>query len=175
MKRRSALHRAARWLTILGAGAAVLVVIGFFLLVYFTTVGLFFSSEMDPNKVLYTAETTVDDCKIHVTLYRLHPFLAEYRKVLQINRKGKQLIEKEFIDSGGLASFYFLRQGNRIVIVDGVLEGFALEPSTGTITDVDRDLIPKDFDDTSFGRFMFGYDAQGQWQYGWVARKESDK
>ena len=108
MKRKTVLHRAMRLLTIFGIGAAALVVIGIFLLAYFTTVGLFFSTEIDPNEVLYTAETTVDECKFHVTLYRLHPFLAEYRKVLRIDRDGKQLIEKEFIHTGGLASFYFL-------------------------------------------------------------------
>ena len=99
-----------------------------------------------------------------------HPFLAEYRKVVEV-RQGETLVAtREYQDPGGLASFYLLRDGTRITVVDGVVHGFVLDTATGTVTEVVVDAVPRDFPEQSFGRFMFISDPKHR--YRWVRREE---
>src|SRR5438552_2923919 len=72
------------------------------------------SENFDKDEVAYSAEKTLDGFDFQVTLFRNHPRFAEYRKVLKVKQGEKVILEREFSDTGGLATFYFLRQGNRI-------------------------------------------------------------
>jgi hypothetical protein len=121
----------------------------------------------------YSAETTVENYIIHVDLFHSHPFLAEYRKVVRVTHAGKLIVTKEYRDTGGLASFYLLRNGNRIIVVDGILQGFVLNPATGSISNVDPDSVPDEFTTRSFGRFMFVDDPDRA--YKWIPSKDLPK
>ena len=113
----------------------------------------------------YSAQAEIDGYTIHVDLTSIHPFLAEYRKVVQVTHGDKLITTKEFVDTGGFASLYFLRDGTRITIVDGVLNGFVLDVGTGDISEVNRDSIPRDFAKKSFGRFMFIDDPKRSYKW----------
>lgn len=130
----------------------------------------FFPNHVDKNEVAYSANTTIDGYVFQVTLFRNHPMLAEYRKLLQVKRAEKLILEREFFDTGGLASFYFLRRGDRIVVLDGLRDGFVLEIPTGEISEIDLDSIPTEFPAESFGRFMFV--NQPDHSYRWVAKED---
>src|SRR5262245_22051706 len=98
--------RAIPWVILVGGGAFGAVVVGLSALFWVAV-----SGDVDPNEVAYEAETQLDGYTFEVTLYRNHPRLAEYRKVLKVKRGEKLVLEREFMDTGGHASFYFLRQG----------------------------------------------------------------
>ena len=70
----------------------------------------FFPEEFDKDEVAYAADAKIDGFDFEVKLFRNHPMLAEYRKVVKVKQGDKLLLEREFIDPGGLASFYVLRK-----------------------------------------------------------------
>ncbi len=114
--------------------------------------------------VAHTAETEIEHHVIHVDMVRAHPFLAEYEKVLSISKDGKVIDSRSFQDTGGFASFYFLRDGcNKIAIMDGAAGGVILDPQTGKVSDAVRERLPRKFLTLSFGRFMFDQKRVYRW------------
>ncbi len=130
----------------------------------------FFPDSVDKDAVAYSAETHIDGYSFQVAMHRNHPTLAEYRKVMQVKRAGKLVLEREFLDTGGLASFYFLRQANRITVLDGGRNGFVLDVASGEISKVDLDAIPRELAKESFGRFMFVHVPHRV--YRWVPKED---
>jgi hypothetical protein len=130
----------------------------------------FFPEEFDKDEVAYAADAKIDGFDFEVKLFRNHPMLAEYRKIVKVKQGDKLLLEKEFIDTGGLASFYLLRQGDRISVLDGIRDGFVLHVKSGEISKVDIDSIPEKFSEQAFGRFMFVYHQKRS--YKWVLKEE---
>jgi hypothetical protein len=122
----------------------------------------------DPNVPAYSAEAAFDGYTIHIDLYHNHERLAEYRKVVEVRQGDRVIASREYHDTGGLASFYLLRKGTRITVVDGVVRGFVLDTAKGTVDEVQIDNVPQDFPEQSFGRFMFG----PKHQYRWFLREE---
>jgi hypothetical protein len=122
-------------------------------------------ARQSPAGPAYKAEMTVEGYTICVELFHNHEFLAEYRKVIKVEREGKLVVTKEYLDTGGFASFYVLRAGNHMTVVDGILQGFVVDLTTGATAEVDSDTIPKDLTEQCFGRFMFvqGSDRRYKW------------
>ena len=109
-----------RWLivTLLALTIGALTIGGFvFVVIPFLSVISIFSNpeHLDKNEIAYSAKTEIDGFTFEVTLFRNHPLLAEYRKELKIIRGDKKIHEQEFTDSGGLATFYLLRQNKNVI------------------------------------------------------------
>jgi hypothetical protein len=128
------------------------------------------ASAADPSRAFdYFAQTEIDGYTIKVGLIRSHPFLAEYKKFLTVTRQNKFVGAKQCADTGGFTSFYLLRNGTSITILDGFHNGLVLDTATGAVSDVKADDLPKDWDKQSFGRFMFindparNYDRTYKW------------
>jgi hypothetical protein len=153
------------WAVVFLCGAAL---IGYSCLSFFP-LGIF-PTEFDKDKVVYAAGAKIDGFDFEVKLYRNHPMLAEYRKVVMVRQGDKLFLEREFIDTGGLASFYLLRHGDRMIVLDGVRNGFVLDVRSGGITDVDIDSIPDKYWEQSFGRFIFV--NQQKQTYQWVPKED---
>ena len=128
---------------------------------------------VDTKNPAFLAETTVDGYTFEVILFRNHPLVAEYRKLVNVKRGDKLLFEREFIDTGGFASFYLLRHGRRINILYGNRDGFALNTLSGEIEAINLDSIPAEFDKENSGRFMFVDEPERQ--YRWVAKVDLPK
>ena len=162
------MNRPLRWIVplVLVASVCGVALVGYsWLFVYF-----FFSEEFNPEKVALSAEKQLDGFDFKVTFFRNHSMLAEYRKIVKVTRGEQLLLEREFIDTGGLATFYFLRQGNRIIVLDGVRNGFVLDLLSGEISKVDIDSLPEKFQEQEVGRFMFVFQEKRSCK--WVAKEE---
>jgi hypothetical protein len=91
--------------------------------------------------------------------------------VVQIFRGENVIVARQYQDPGGLASFYLLRDGSRVTVVDGLVRGFVLDTSTGGVAEVNSGTVPRDFPEQSFGRFTFV--AKPDHKYRWVLREGS--
>lgn len=107
-------------------------------------------------KPAHQCSTTVDGYEFSIELNLIHPFLAEYEKLITISAPdGTVLTSEKFIDTGGFATFYFFRNDQNITIIDGLGEGVSIQKH-GNATARDRfpelvDTIESD----SIGRSMF--------------------
>ena len=117
------------------------------------------------------ASTEVDGYLVEVELVSTHPMLSEHDIFVTV-RKGETILAKRtYCDTGGRASIYLLREGDEVFAVSAYREGIVLNPSTGTIRDLDNSDVPDDWGEAAFGRFAFLH-RNGETKYQWVPKEE---
>lgn len=104
----------------------------------------------------HECSTTIDGYKFSIELNLIHPFLAEYEKIVTISTAdGTVLATEKFIDTGGFAAFYFFRDEQSITIVDGFGEGVSLLKHDNTTSRGQFSYSLDRIDSDSIGRTMF--------------------
>lgn len=84
------------------------------------------------GKYDHMAQTVVHDTVVRVGLKHSHPFLAEYKRFLEIERSGKTELREIFPDTGGYAWVAIVNNCGRLEISDIGGEQFSSELMIGT-------------------------------------------
>ncbi|MFZ6874047.1 hypothetical protein ACO0LF_18470 [Undibacterium sp. Di27W] len=129
-----------------------------------------FGRILDSEPSRYAASVSLEGYQIEVEMVSIHPFLAEYKKHIRIRKDQQLLGEKELIDGGGFVDLYFLRDGENIHIVDGMLSGLTLDTANAHIRDLDTDRLPLDISIDNLGQI--GFAEQAPTTYRWQAARE---
>ena len=114
---------------------------------------------------LYTANASFSGFEVAFELYPRHPFLAEYTIVITGSRDGRVLSKEEFIDTGGLSTFYCLSVPDAIVISNWNKDGILIDTQKRRISAMDGDKLPPDYESRAFGRFCFGGNTDRRYLY----------
>lgn len=117
------------------------------------------------NPETYMAEAGVKGFDISVEVSSLHPTLNEYSKHVEVRRDAIALASFTLSDPGGFTPVYVVDDGERLLIVDGLVNGKAIDKKSGMTTEVNAASIPKDFPERSLGQFRFVDSPEG---YTWV-------
>ncbi|MFP5393138.1 MAG: hypothetical protein ACLGI6_16590 [Gammaproteobacteria bacterium] len=127
--------------------------------------------EVKLESTTYRAHADVRGIGITVTLVPSHPFQHEYEKRIEIRKGGDPVTSFSLNDPGGFASIYVIDEGDRLLVVDGLSNGKAIDRKTGGVHDVQPNALPADFDMHNLGRFSFVDTGNG---YGWIASPGPD-
>jgi len=113
----------------------------------------------------YRASAEVDSFLITVEMVPLHPFLNEYTKHIEIRRASRTPISFDLSDPGGFTSLYVVDAGERILVLDGLANGKAVDKNSGNASEIDPSTVPSDFAERNNGAFKF---ADSPAEYRWV-------
>ena len=107
-------------------------------------------------KPAHQCSTTIDGYEFAIKLNLIHPFLAEYEKILVISAPdGTEITSQKFIDTGGLASMYFFRDDETITIADGLADGVTFRKNDRTTSRGQVNELMDSMETDSIGRSMF--------------------
>jgi hypothetical protein len=115
--------------------------------------------------VSYNAIAEVDGFLITVEMAPSHPFLNEYTKHVEIQRSSKTVASFDLSDPGGFATLYVVDAGERMLVVDGLMNGKAIDKNSGSATEIDPSTVPEDFSKRNIGVFKFVDAPDG---YRWI-------
>ena len=101
----------------------------------------------------HVAETTVEGIIVRVSLKHSHPFLAEYKRTLEIEHVGQLQKKKIFPDTGGYAWVVIADDRGRLEVKD--LDGVQFSIPLPSSTTASRKYLGKfDFDAKRVYRFI---------------------
>lgn len=120
--------------------------------------------------VSYRANADVDGFLITVEMAPSHPFLNEYTKHVEIQRASKTLASFDLSDPGGFATLYVVDAGDRLLVVDGLMNGRVIDKNSGSATGIDPSTVPRDMSERNIGVFKFTDSTNG---YSWIPTRRS--
>jgi hypothetical protein len=101
----------------------------------------------------HVAETTVEGVTVHVGLKHSHPYLAEYKRFLEVERAGKVEKKEIFPDTGGYAWVVVADDCGSLEVKD--LDGVQFSTPLATSTTKTRKYLGHfDFDAKGVYRFI---------------------
>ena len=103
----------------------------------------------------YRANAEVDGFPITVEMAPSHPFLNEYTKHVEIKRASKPLASFDLSDPGGFTTLYVVVTGERMLVIDGLMNGRVIDKNSGSAYEIDPSTIPHDFSERNNGVFKF--------------------
>lgn len=118
----------------------------------------------------YRANAQVDGFQITVEMAPSHPFLNEYKKHIEIKRASKTLASFDLSDPGGFATLYVVVAGERMLVLDGLMNGKVIDKNSGSASEIDPSTVPSDFSERNIGVFKFAESPHG---YRWVSALQS--
>lgn len=112
------------------------------------------SSAHAAPKYDYSAVHEFPSCAIRIGMVNDHPFLAEYKKYVEVIKGNKVISSFELQkDPGGFASIYVFQTDDALILLDGLGSGLSVTPDL-KITKLEQEKLDS-YKINAIGRFCF--------------------
>jgi hypothetical protein len=124
------------------------------------------SQDKPPAPPALAARAVVEGFDISVQTVSTHPMLNEHQERIDIRKDAKPVASLTLTDPGGFSTVYVIDDGRRLLVIDGLDNGVAIDKTSLQAGDFDPKSIPHDAPAKGLGRFAFAGEPT-TWQ--WIA------